>query len=64
MAKKQKPKRHKPYRGEAYTPEQPVIHKYVAEDEEKRASGKRAKRKLILFLIAASLASLISLAVF
>lgn len=51
-----KKKRNKKYRPQA---EQPVVHKFVAEEEDVKQSKKRNKRRLIIFGISVLLLALI-----
>lgn len=52
MSKKQKKKRNKKYRPEGVNPEVPVVHKFVAEEEEKKSGNKKIKRWLIFICVA------------
>lgn len=57
-----KKKRNKKYRPADATPEASVVHRYVAEDEEKSARAKRFKRRFIgVGVISALLALLLAL---
>ena len=55
MGKKQKKRRQKKYQKPQDVGAEPVIHKYVAEIEEKETTHKKRRLKLIILAVLASL---------
>lgn len=64
MSKKQKKKRNKKYRPEGIDPDTPIVHRFVAEEEEKKTSKTKFKRWVVLGGIVATILGLLGIIIF
>jgi hypothetical protein len=64
MGKKQKKKRNKKYRPEGVDLDTPIVHRFVAEDEEKKTSKTKLKRWIVIGGITLTLLALLGILIF